>query len=369
MTRAFTPQHRRLTALRIAAQGIDGAGSAAPAAPARSVVGTVQRMLALQAQDLAGALWSVGLRSPGSTLADVEAAIAAREVVRSWPMRGTLHLVPARDLGWMLSLTADRMVRGTEGRRRDLGISHADIELARETARSRLGGGRSLSRDALLAAFDLAGVSTSGQRGYHLLSHLGITGTLVFAVPEAKQQSFALLDEWVPEPRVLEREQALGEFALRYFTGHGPATVRDFAWWSSLTLADARRGLAVARDGLEELVTGDTSYFHAPDAVDAGRGVHALPGFDEYLLGYQDRSAPLAGGPLELVAPGKNGLFLSTIVVDGEVVGTWRRTLGARGVSVQTHPFRPLGAAGERRLEAALGRYAAFLGRPLHVDG
>ena len=101
----------------------------------------------------------------------------------------------------------------------------------------------------------------------------------------------------------------------------------------------------------------------------APRGVHALPGFDEYLLGYRDRSAPLAGGPLELVAPGKNGLFLSTVVVDGEVVGTWRRTLSARGVSVDVRPFGALSAAARGRLDGALGRYAAFLGRPLLTPG
>ena len=122
---------------------------------------------------------------------------------------------------------------------------------------------------------------------------------------------------------------------------------------------------AVARDRLDELVVDGTAYFLAPGAEEAPGGVHALPGFDEYLLGYQDRSAPLADGPLELVAPGKNGLFLSSVVVDGEVVGTWRRTLGPRGVAVEVQPFGRLGATTARRLDAALERYAAFLGREL----
>jgi len=383
MTRSFTARHRRLTGLRLTAQRIGAASAVSvpdpvPVADAHAdadadadaeatagVADTVRRMLALQAQDAAGVLWSVALRTPGCTTAHVESAIASGAVVRSWPMRGTLHLVPPEDLGWMLSLTAARITRGTETRRRDLGIGTADIERAREVAHSELGGGRTLTRDALLAAFDRAGVSPSGQRGYHLLAHLGMTQTIVFAAPEAKQQTFALLEEWVPSPRRLEREEALGEFALRFFTGHGPATVRDFAWWSSLTLTDARRGLAVARDRLDELVVDDTPYFLAPGAEEAPGGVHVLPGFDEYLLGYQDRSAPLADGPLELVAPGKNGLFLSSIVVDGEVVGTWRRTLGARGVTVEVQPFSPLGATTTRRLDAALERYAAFLGREL----
>ena len=379
MTRSFTARHRELAGLRISAQRIGAASAgAAPVAGARpadeaqivsAVAETVRRMLAVQAQDLAGAVWSVGLRTPGSTVAGVESALATGAVVRSWPMRGTLHLVPPEDLGWMLSLTSARTLRSIEARRRALGLSTADIELVREVAHRELEGGRVLSRDALLAAFDAAGVATSDQRGYHLLLHLGITRTIVFGPPEGSRQTFALLDDRVPSPRLLEREEALGEFALRYFGGHGPATVHDFAWWSSLTLADARTGLAVARDSLDELVVDDTAYFLAPGTSPAPRGVHALPGFDEYLLGYRDRSAPLAGGPLELVAPGKNGLFLSTVVVDGEVVGTWRRTLSARGVSVDVRPFGALSAAARGRLDGALGRYAAFLGRTLLTPG
>ena len=358
MTRSFTASHRELTALRLSAQGI---GAPAP----DGIAGTVRRMLGVQAQDFAGAKWSVGLRTPGSTDAEVEAAIAAGSVVRSWPMRGTLHLVPPEDLGWMLSATSARTIRSTQSRRRDLGLTAADLEAAREAAQRELSGGRVLTRDALLAVFDAAGVSTAGQRGYHLLSHLGITQTLVFGPVDGKQQTFVLLDEWVPSPRRLEPEEALGEFALRYFTGHGPATVRDFAWWSSLTLGDARAGLAVARAQLDELDVDGTSYYLAADTAPASPAVHTLPGFDEYLLGYQDRSAPLADGPLERVAPGKNGLFLSTIVVDGEVVGTWRRTIGVRGVAVELSPFDALSAAAQKRVDARLAGYAAFLGVPL----
>ena len=371
MTRSFTVRRREITALRLAAQGIAGAGAHADATT--GVAETVQRMLAVQAQDFAGAVWSLGLRTPGSTEAQVEAAIASGAVVRSWPMRGTLHFVPPRDLGWMLSLTSARTIQSTETRRRTLGLSHADIERVREVAQRELGGGRVLGRDALLAAFDAAGVSTASQRGYHLLLHLGITQTIVFG-PLAvgpgggRQQTFVLLDEWVPAPRRLEREEALGEFALRYFAAHGPATVRDFAWWTSMTLADARLGLSVARDGLEELFVDDVSYFLTPSSgasAATARAVHALPGFDEYLLGYQDRSAPLAAEHAERVVPGKNGLFLPTIVVGGEVVGTWRRTLGSRGVTVEAQPFGTLGVTAARGFDAAVARYARFLGRPL----
>ena len=360
MTRAFTADRRTLTSLRLGAQGIIEPTSG-------SVRDTVRHMLAMQAQDFAGAKWSVGLRTPGSTDDAVEAALASGEIVRSWPMRGTLHFTAAEDLGWMLDLTAIRMVQSAAGRHRQLALSQRDFDHAKDLATENLSGGRVLSRSALLAVFDDAGLSTEGQRGAHLIGNLAQTGTIVFGPVDGKTQTFVLLDEWVREPRRLEGDAALGEFALRYFTGHGPATVRDFAWWSSLTLTQARVGLAVARRKLEELVVDDVPYYLAPDRQPAPSGLATLPGFDEYLLGYQDRSAPLHADHSELIVPGKNGLFLPTIVVDGEVVGTWKRVLTAKEASVQAQPFAPLGGAQRAAFAASSARYAAFVERELAI--
>ncbi|GAB3606142.1 winged helix DNA-binding domain-containing protein [Conyzicola nivalis] len=369
MTRSYPAHRRDIARLRLATQRISPAVGASTGTATATVASTVRHLLAMQAQDFAGAKWSVGLRTPGSTDATVEAALAAGEIVRSWPMRGTLHFVAPEDLGWMLSLTSERIIRSAAGRHRQLELVEADFELARDIAVAELGGGRALSRADLLERFETGGIPVAGQRGAHLLGRLALWGVLVFGplqageAGKADQQTFVLLDEWVAAPRVLERDEALGEFALRYFTGHGPATVRDFAWWSSLTLGDARAGLAIARDRLDEIDLGGTRYFVPRDAVAAASGVLVLPGFDEYLLGYQDRGAALAPEHFELIVPGKNGMFMPTIVVGGEVVGTWRRTTTAKGVSVEPRPFEPLSAASLRRFDAAAGRYAAFLGK------
>ncbi|WP_411698486.1 winged helix DNA-binding domain-containing protein [Conyzicola sp.] len=366
MTRSYAAHRRDIALLRLGTQRVSRA-AVADASPAD----TVRHLLAMQAQDFAGAKWSVGVRTPGSTDAAIEAALAAGEIVRSWPMRGTLHFVPPADLGWMLSLTSARTIRSAAGRHRQLELVEADFERARDIAVAELHGGRALSRADLLERFETGGISVAGQRGVHLIARLALWGVLVFGplrageAGKANQQTFVLLDEWVTAPRTLERDEALGEFALRYFTGHGPATVRDFAWWSSLTLGDARAGLAIARDRLDELDLGGTQYFVPRDAAAATSEVLALPGFDEYLLGYQDRGAVLAQEHSELIVPGKNGMFMPTIVVGGEVVGTWRRTITAKGVTVEPQPFDPLSATSLRRFEAAVGRYAAFLGLPL----
>jgi hypothetical protein len=371
MTRSYSASRRDTANLRLRVQGIASPSGASPD-------DTVRRMLAMQAQDYTGALWAVGLRTPGSTEASIESALADGRVVRSWPMRGTLHLVPPEDLGWMLSVTAPRTLRSTDSRRVQLGLTHADLAVARDTAVDRLSGGRVLARDELLGAFDAAGASTASQRGYHLLLHLGITRVIVFGPVRVtpgggRQHTFALLDEWVTAPRRLEPDEALGQLAARYFAGHGPATVRDLAWWASLTLTQARRGTELAREGLDALDVDGTEYLLPRDlpagdgasgpAPAAASGVHALPGFDEYLLGYRDRGAALAPEHASLVVPGKNGLFLPTIVVDGEVVGTWRRTLSPKGVIVEASPFGSMSARTARALESTLDRYARFVGR------
>ena len=340
-----------LAALRLSSLGIATADAPTP-------VDAVRRLLAMQAQDFPGALWSIGLRVPGSTAESVEAAHAAGGIVRSWPMRGTLHLVAAEDLGWMLGLTGQRMVRAAEGRRRDLGLTPDDYVRAEEVARRELSGGRHASRAELLAAFDSAGMSTAGQRGVHALGQLAQTGLLV----QSARERWTLLEEWVTAPRRLEPDEALREFALRYALGHGPATARDFAWWSSLTLTDARAGLTAASDELETIEVDGETYYLRPGLEPAPRAVHLLPGFDEFVLGYTDRTAQLPKQHFQTIVPGGNGMFLSTIVVDGQVVGTWRREKTTKKlITVRLVPFGTLTPTARRAAEVRLRRYAEFL--------
>jgi hypothetical protein len=340
----------RLTALRLSALGIAAADAPTP-------VDAVRGLLAMQAQDFAGALWSVGLRVPDATAASVEAAHTSGAIVRSWPMRGTLHLVAAEDLGWMLSLTGSRMVRAAEGRRRGLGLEAADFVLAEDIVRGLLGGGAHTSRAELLAALRAGGLPTDGQRGVHTLGQLAQTGVLV----QSGRDVWTLLEEWIPAPRVLAPEEALREFALRYMLGHGPATARDLAWWSSLTLTDARAGLAAAGAELETLEVDGQTYYLRPGLEPAPRAAHLLPGFDEFVLGYTDRTAQLAPEHFTTIVPGGNGVFHPTIVVDGQVAGTWKR----EKTRLRLIPFGTLSATTLRAIRRRVERYSGFLGTEL----
>jgi hypothetical protein len=359
----FSAGQRRLRELRLIAQRIATPAAASPA-------DTVRWMLALQAQDFPGVKWSVGLRQRDGNQAAVEAACDAGEIVRSWPMRGTLHLVAAEDLQWMLELTAPRSVASAGDRRAYLGIADLDVARARDIAVAALSGGRVMSREAILGSIEAGGVSTRGQRGYHLLWYLAQTGTLVLGPADGRQQTFALLDEWVPQPRRLERDEALGELARRYFASHGPATAKDLARWSGLTTAQVRLGVGVAGAALTTLELDGIPYLLAPETLDAAAPaarLHLLPGFDEYVLGYQDRTAVLAPEHSQAIVPGGNGVFRPTIVVDGAVSGTWRRTVKAREVVVDAGPFAPLTRPIQAGLRDAVEAYGAYLGQPARL--
>jgi hypothetical protein len=343
----------------------------------RATAGQIVRsMLAIQGQDLPGARWSIGLRGDGLTDADVGAAFDAGDIVRSWPMRGTLHVVAAEDIGWMLELMASRVTRASATRRAALGITGEDLELARDAALAALGGRRALSREALLTAIAASGIVIDGQRGYHLLGYLAQTGILVLGPIIGKQQAFVLLEEWAPTPRRLERDEALRELAGRYFRSHGPATEGDLARWSGLPLRDVRRGIALCGDALGRLELGGMTYYLAPEVPDTAfaaspaagvPNIRLLPGFDEYLLGYGDRSAALAPEHAAAVVPGGNGMFLPTIVIDGEVMGTWKRTTTTREVVIGLSPFHPLSGQTTTGLAAAVQAYGAFLGKPARI--
>ena len=353
-----------LTRLRLYAQRISATELTTPGQ-------LVRHMLAMQAQDFVGAKWSVGLRLPGVTDADVERALAQGEIVRSWPMRGTLHLVAPEDLRWMLSVTAPRILAGAAQRHHQLGLTTAQFERAREMAVTALSGQKSLTRDELQTLFAHAGISPEGQRGYHLLWYLAQTGTLCFGPTRGKQQTFVLLAEWVASGPALQPEEALAEFARRYFHSHGPATIADFAWWASLSLTEARVGVAAAGASLHALTLEGTTYYLARQTASAAElppgATYALPGFDEYLLGYKDRSAALSPAHKDAIVPGGNGVFMPTLLANGAVIGTWKRVLKRKEVVAQALPFGRLTAQTRAGFARAIAAYGAYLGLPARV--
>ncbi len=355
--------------IRLSAQLVEGSHATTPH-------GVVSRLMAMQAQDYAAATWAIGLRLPGSTLTDVERAIADREIVRTWPMRGTLHFVAAEDARWMTSLLAPRVLAGAAKRERDLGLDHTTFERAGGLLASALTGGRRLGRPDAMALLEAGGVSTSGQRGYHILWRLSQEGLLVLGPMEGRQQTFALLEEWVPAARsTIEpnapREDLLAQLAARYFAGHGPATVADLARWAGIPKSEAEVAAAGAGPGIASAEHGGERYWFDPHAAERvsrvhGGAVHLLPAFDEYILGYTDRRLQL-GEHFETYGShvASNGMLAAAIVVDGRAAGIWKRSLTTRTVSFAMAPFRTLTPKECSALAREQARYARFVGREL----
>ena len=318
---------------------------------------------AIQAQDYTSALWAIGLRCPGSTQDKIEQSLAQHHIVRTWAMRGTIHFLAAEDVRWLLKLLAPRVLGSTDRRDHQLGLDAATYTRSRKLLEKALQGNKQLPRDEVYAVLERGNISTEGQRGYHILWRLGLEGTICFGLHEGKQPSFALLDEWVPESRQLERDAALAELALRYFNSRGPATVQDFAAWAKLSLTESRTALEATTSALQQFTHEDETFWMPQElpVSDATPEAFLLPAFDEYLLGYKDRSTVLAAKHANKIVPGGNGMFLPMMVLRGEVAGTWKRKLKKESVCIEYTPFDKLKETEQTAFNIASQCYGQFL--------
>ncbi len=314
---------RPLARARLVAQGL-------VAAPWASPTEAVAAFGLMQGQDLRGAMASAALRSTGS-FADVVDDFTAGRLVRGYPMRATVFLAPATDLSWITELCAGPSLEEARRRReRHHDFTADDVRRVFEVVAPRAAGG-GVDRPAFQRACAEAGVDPSGGRAYHILFTLIAQGELCYGPWNGTDQQIVLADEWLGaglrERFGGDEVAAIAELASRYFRTHGPASVRDFAWWTKLPLGRIRAALALMDDDVEPL--GDETYARAGlgEAVaELGRAVAApllLPGFDEYILGYRDRLFAMDAATHEVLVPGNNGVFKKSVVVDGVVRGFW----------------------------------------------
>jgi hypothetical protein len=324
---------------------------------------------AIQSQDFAGSLWAIGLRIRDACEADVERAIAERSILRTWPMRRTIHLVPAEDARWMVRLLAPRQIARMAPYYRKLGITNRKLDCAGKVLHAALVGGQQLTRAELYSRLNAAGIATSAPagmaHGMHLITHWALDGLICIAARKGKQPAFALLDEWVARSRELSGDDACAELATRYFQSHAPATVADFAWWAGLAIAEARRSVWLIADSLKPITVDGIEYWLMRDLAESAAGpppVLLLPAFDEYTVGYANRSAAVEASMMNSVNHG----LAAGILVNGRVTGTWKRSFsGRKAVAVVPNLLRKLTSKERIALRRAAERYAAFLGKTL----
>jgi len=331
---------------------------------------------AIQAQDYPAALWAVGLRCGGSTTkADVEEAIAKRKISRTWLMRGTLHFAASLDIDWMLALFAPRLVNTAISRDRNLGLGDDVVGKAEDLFARALKENKQLTRDEMYRVLEKGGVGIEGNLGYHMLYRAAWDGIICFGAHQGKQPTFELLHERIGSKRKLSSGDALVELASRYFTSHGPATIKDYAWWSGLKVSDAKAGIEGASSRLASEEIDGKTYFvgkNTPRPSSHEKRVHLLPAYDEYLVGYSDRSAVLGNEDTqrmlrsgEILLTHSNGIFLPVVVANGEVVGTWKRRADKGKVVVTIRGFTKFDEDLVKGAKEAASRYADFLGVPV----
>jgi len=328
-------------------------------------------MGAVQAQEYAPAKWGLGLRMrDGAVDAVIEKAFEEGRILRTHVMRPTWHFVTPADIRWLLELTAPRVHKRMFPYHRHLGLDALLFRRGTRVIERTLRDGNWMTRPELGDALHRDGLALDSSRLAHLMLYAELEGVICSGPRREKQFTYALVAERAPGALRLSRDEALAELTKRYFRSHGPATVRDFVWWSGLTTADARRGLQIisarreeAADGLAYWSVGQVRATAARDGL-----VHLLPIYDEYIVAYRDRHAVPHRTARNAVAPREFVTFQHALVIDGQVAGTWRTAQTARAMSVKVYPLRRLTRDEKRELADAVRRYSRFQDRTVEIS-
>lgn len=326
---------------------------------------------AVQSQDYAGAKWAIAQRVPGLTSASLDELFAQGKFLRTHVMRPTWHFVLPEDIRWLQKLTAPQVKNLLAYYDRKLEVDEALLARSHAVLTRALQGGKFLTRNELGQALKEAGIEAGGQRLGHLMMHAELDALICSGPLRGKQFTYALLDERVPPASPLARDEALAELARRYFTSHGPALVQDFAWWSGLSVADARAGLEMVKSDLvSEVSAGKTYWFAHPAApVEIPHPtLHLLPNYDEHVVAYKDHSASFDATVFKNLAPDSSALLNYITVLDGLVIGGWRRTIEKKQISITTKLLIPLNEVEQAALRSAAEDFARFMGLPVDLE-
>ncbi len=336
---------------RVRAQGL-GEDRAATVAEA------VRNVVALQAQDTRACRLAVRARTANLVRSDVDGAVASGQVVRTWAMRGTLHMLAAEDVGWVVGLLGPHFAKRGAGRRRQLGLDEDMAERGVAAIREELKSGP-LTRAELVGRIADHGVviDPRTQAPAHLLGYAAMTGGICRGPEVGRDEpTYVVTSDWIGDQPVLSVEEALARLAARYLAGYGPATAEDFAAWSGLPLGQARAG------------------FEGVDPVELTRGgeplisIRLLGHFDTYLLGYKSREFAVPREFDKRIQAG-GGFIMPAVLVDGRAVGTWRQAREKGRLMIDIEPFTAIPRRAWPGIRAEVADVGRFLGQPAEITG
>jgi hypothetical protein len=325
---------------------------------------------AVQAQDYAGAKWALGQRLKSATDAAIEKDFNEGKLLRIHVLRPTWHFLAPEDIRWILMLSAPRVQVGNAFMYRQLELDRAIIRKSYSVLEKTLQGNKYLTRKELGTVLGKAGIITEGLRLAYIMMSAELDGVICSGPRKGKQFTYALLEERVPQVRERNREEALTELVRRYFATRGPATLQDFTWWSGLTMADAKSGLEMVKSQFVSKTIDGQIYWFAdfkPPPKAKSPKAHLLPNYDEYFIGFKDRSA--IGEVIQLSKLDANdpAFIANVLIIDGQLVGGWKRTLNRDSVLVKLNLLANLTKVESRAVTDAAQRYSKFLGLPVQL--
>ncbi len=329
----------------------------------------VSWMGAMQAQDFIMAKLAVGVRLPGSKETLIEEAVNKGEILRTHVLRPTWHFVSSEDIRWMLELTAPHIKAGIKSRHKNLGMTKELLKKSNRIIEKALSGGKHLTREEIVSELKNVKIDVSENRSSHFMLMAELVGLICSGRMKGNKQTYALLEERVSKTKSLKREEALAKLANRYFTSHGPATLKDFVWWSGLPVSDARKAIEMVKPNLVSEKIGENEYW-ITNSIKVpkkdGESIYLLPAYDEFLISYKDRDASLMFEHNKKTIS-NNGIFRPVIIINGQVKGIWKRITKNSNVTVEINFFQPQKKAVQQKVKKAAMKISLFLNKKVEV--
>lgn len=318
----------------------------------------VEWLGAVQAQDITGGEWTIGMRMKKVSRDAILKSIENKKIIRTWPMRGTLHYVPAADAKWMVKYLAERVNKRLNSYYKKSDLDSEVFSKARKILVKELTGGKSLTRPEIYEIFEGKNIASKKMRGLFILGHLAQEGTICFGVKKGNQPTFVLFDEWIKNSLKLEKDEALTKLAKRYFSSHGPAQIYDFMYWCGITKSEALGAIESLKLDTEVIENRTYYFFDSKEAT--AHEVFLLPPYDEYTIAYKDRTDIVEPNNIKYLKT-VNG-FWSSMILEGRVVGMWRRTINKETMNITLSPAIKLNTSTRDAFEKKAHDYAEFFG-------
>jgi hypothetical protein len=329
----------------------------------------VRALGAVQSQDFAGAKWALAQRG-GFSNAEIERELTEGRILRTHVLRPTWHFVAAEDIRWLLRLTGQRVSARMSPYNKHLALTPEIFRRTNDALAAALSGGKSLTRAELRPALERLRIgAVAGQRLAHVMMQAELDAVVCSGPVRGKQFTYALLDERAPRSIHRDPDEALADLTRLYFSTRGPATASDFGWWSGLLASEITHGIEIVSKELETAQIGTRMYWMRAGARDAKRraSVHLLPNYDEYFIGHRDRSAIAERSGSAKLVTGGSALIGNVVVVDGQLVGAWKRSVKRTRVQIDIVTLTRLNTSDKRRITAAAAAFGKFVGLPAEV--